>query len=149
MLNRKISQGQILNFNNNLMTCRPTAGFEGWIFLGKRKTKLSSTKYKVHDDSYNWQFARRIVLHLQCIYIYIYILTGEVCGGTVREVNAETERAASPGTAKHQVAPLWMCGLEDCHVMLIVLKHKLGHVALLYFPSVHIFFRIWGRVGKW
>jgi len=46
---------------------------------------------------------------LCCIYsayIYIYILTGEVCGGTVREVNAETERAASPGTAKHQVAPL-------------------------------------------
>lgn len=33
--------------------------------------------------------------------------------------------------------------------MLPVLKHKLGHVALLYSPSVHIFFRMWGRMGKW
>jgi len=42
------------------------------------------------------------VLHLQCM----YILTGEVCGGTVLEVSAATERAVSPGTAEHQVAPL-------------------------------------------
>jgi hypothetical protein len=41
------------------------------------------------------------VLHLHCI----HILTGEVCGGTVLEVYVETERVASPGTAKHQVAP--------------------------------------------
>jgi len=55
-----------------------------------------------------------------------------LCGGTLLEVNVETEKAAGPGTAKHQMAPLWMCGLEDCHVMLLVLKHKLGYVALLY-----------------
>lgn len=42
------------------------------------------------------------VLHLQCI----HILTGEVCGGTVLEVYVETEIVASPGTAKHQMAPL-------------------------------------------
>lgn len=42
------------------------------------------------------------VLHLQCV----HILTGEVCGGTVLEVYVETERVASPGTAKHQVTPL-------------------------------------------
>jgi hypothetical protein len=72
-----------------------------------------------------------------------------VCVWTILEVNVESERAASPGTAKHQVAPLWTCGLEDCHVMLLVLRHKLGHVALFYSPSVHICFRIWGRIRKW
>jgi len=80
------------------------------------------------------------VLHLQCV----HILTGEVCGGTVLEVYVETERVASPGTAKHQVTPLWTCGLEYCNVMLLVLRHKLVHVLLLYSSSVHIFFRIWG-----
>ena len=53
-----------------------------------------------------------------------------MCGGTVLEANVEAERAASPGTAKHQVAP-WTGGL------LLVLKHKLGHVALLYSFSSH------------
>jgi hypothetical protein len=44
------------------------------------------------------------LLHLQCI--LIYILTSKVCGGTVLEVKVETEKAASPGTAKHQMTSL-------------------------------------------
>ena len=78
-----------------------------------------------------------------------FMTTGEVCGGTALEVNVESERDASPGTAKHQVTPLGTGGLEDCHVMPLVLKHKLDKVALLYSPSVRIFFRIWGRMRKW
>jgi hypothetical protein len=32
--------------------------------------------------------------------------------------------------------------------MLLVLKHKLGPVVLPYSTLVHIFFRIWGRMGE-
>jgi hypothetical protein len=91
---------------------------------------LSSTKYEACDDSYNWQFLRRI-----CVVFTMHMYgTGEVCSGTVLEVNVEVEGAANPGTAKHQMAPLYTCELEDCHVMLLELKHKLGHVALPYSP---------------
>jgi hypothetical protein len=81
------------------------------------------------------------VLHLRCL----CILTDKVCGGT----NVETGWAASPWTTKHQVTPLWTCGLEDCHVMLLVLKHKLGHVVLLYSPFTYSFEYgdVWGSAA--
>jgi hypothetical protein len=58
---------------------------------------LSSTKYEVYDDGYNWQFLRRIGVAFT---VHMYE-TDEVCGGTVQEVNVETKGAANPGTAKH------------------------------------------------
>jgi hypothetical protein len=37
MLNRKTLQGQILNFNNHLMKCRPTEVLKDESFEGNRK----------------------------------------------------------------------------------------------------------------
>ena len=71
MLNRKMLQGQILNFNNNLMKCGPAAVLMNRLRqIGK--TKLSRKKYEVYNDSHNWQFARRIcvafTVHIQGIH---------------------------------------------------------------------------------